>query len=191
MLIWIIFGVILLIISVGDFLFFRIENEYVLSLIILYAISCVSGVSGGNFYGGLLAATVTFFVAFALNHFNLIGGGDVKLLFPVILFSESNLSVFLVGMSVGGVFLAIIYCLFSRQIFFIRRKIVSSLYILSRKQNKSHLLSFVLLSLSRIDKRIVALRKYTFNAMKQEIPYGVAISIGGFCVIFESCVVGW
>jgi Flp pilus assembly protein protease CpaA len=138
-----------------------------------------------------LTATITFVVTLVLNRFNLIGGGDVKLLFPMILFSESNLSIFLMGMSVGGMILAIFYLFFGRQIFFIRRKIISSLYILSKKQNKSSLLSFVLLSLSRIDRRIVALRKYTFSAMKQEIPYGVAISFGGFCVILENCVARW
>ncbi|MDR0678041.1 MAG: hypothetical protein LBF44_00720 [Holosporaceae bacterium] len=191
MLIWGVFGILLLIISVGDFLFFRIENEYIAALIVLYIISCVGGVSGNNFCNGLTAAILIFAVTLGLNRFNLIGGGDVKLLFPMTLFSESNLSTFLVGVSIGGVVLAIAYLLFSRQIFFMRRKIVGSLYIFNKKQNKSHLLSFALLSLSRIDKRIVALRKYTFNAMKQEIPYGVAISFGGFCVIYENCVVAW
>ncbi|MDR2646113.1 MAG: prepilin peptidase [Holosporaceae bacterium] len=185
------FGILLLIISIGDFLFFRIENEYVLALTILYVISCASGVSGNNFCNGFAAAIATFAVTFGLNHFNLIGGGDVKLLFPMVLFAESNLLTFLIGVSIGGVILAIVYFLFSRQIFFMRRKIICSLYIFSRKQNKSCLLNFALLSLSRIDKRIVALRKYTFNAMKQEIPYGMAISFGGFCVIYENCVARW
>jgi Flp pilus assembly protein protease CpaA len=191
LLIWSIFGILLLIISVGDFLFFRIENEYVLALIALYVISCIGGVSGNNFCDGLTAAIATFAVTFGLNRLNLIGGGDVKLLFPIVLFSESNLSTFLVGVSIGGVVLAIAYFLLSRQIFFMRRKIIGSLYTFSRKQNKSRLLNFALLSLSRIDKRIVALRRYTFNAMKQEIPYGVAISFGGFCVIYENCVARW
>ncbi|MDR0580742.1 MAG: prepilin peptidase [Holosporaceae bacterium] len=189
--IWVVFGILLLIISVGDFLFFRIENEYVLALMVLYIISCISGISGNNFCNGLTTAIVIFAVTFGLNRFNLIGGGDVKLLFPLILFSESNLSTFLIGISIGSVVLAIAYLLFSRQIFFMRRKIVGSLYIFSKKQNKPRLLNFALLSLSRIDKRIVALRKYTFNAVKREIPYGVAISFGGFCVIYENCMARW
>lgn len=185
------FGIILLIISVSDFLFFRIENEYIIALIVLYVISCISNISGSNFSGGLMVATMIFAITLFLNYFNLIGGGDVKLLVPVILFAENNLSIFLIGLSAGGLFLAIIYFFFSRQIFFVRRKIISSLYIFSRKRGKSHLLSFVLPSLSRIDKRVVSLRKYTFNTMKQEIPYGVAIAFGGFCVIFENCVTRW
>jgi Flp pilus assembly protein protease CpaA len=175
----------------GDFLFFRIENEYVLALMVLYLISYVSGVSGNNFLYGFTIAVVTFAVTLVLNYFNLIGGGDVKLLFPVILFSENDLSTFLWGISVGGAFLAMVYLFFSRQIFFIRRSLIGFLYILNKKQNKSRLLSFVLLSLSRIDKKIIALRKYRFNAMRQEIPYGIAIACGGFCVIFENLVTRW
>jgi Flp pilus assembly protein protease CpaA len=158
---------------------------------VLYIISHLIGVSGNNFFGGLLFAIVILIITLILNRFNLIGGGDVKLLFPVILLSENNLSAFLLGLSFGGVFLAIIYLLFSKQIFFFRRFLVNNLYVCSKTQNNFRLLSFVLLSLSRIDKKIVALRKYTFNAMKQEIPYGVAISCGGFCVIFENFVARW
>jgi Flp pilus assembly protein protease CpaA len=189
--VWIIFGLILVIISVSDFLFFRIENEYVMALMILYAISYLSGVSGNNFYDSLLIAFGTFFVTLILNHLNLIGGGDVKLLFPVIMLSENNLSSFWMGISVGGMILAVIYLIFSRQIFFIRRKLVRSLYILRKKQNKFRLLNFVLLSLSRIDRRIVALRKCTSNVIRQEIPYGIAISCGGFYVIFENFATRW
>jgi Flp pilus assembly protein protease CpaA len=180
------FGVILLIICVGDFLFFRIENEYVLALMVLYLISCVGGISGGNFSHGLAMAIITFLITLLLNYFHLIGGGDVKLLFPVILFSENDLSAFLWGLSIGGAFLAFVYLFFSRQIFFIRRNLIRFLYILNKKQNKSRLLSFALLSLSRIDKKIVALRKYRFSAMRQEVPYGIAIACGGFCVIVEN-----
>ncbi|MDR2158213.1 MAG: prepilin peptidase [Holosporaceae bacterium] len=188
---WVAFGLILLIISAGDFLFFRIENEYVLSLMVLYAISYMLGVSGRNFTEGLVVAVATFVITLALNRFNLIGGGDVKLLFPVILFSENNISNFLVGISVGGVVLAAMYLIFSRQIFFIRRNLVRYLYAFNEKQKKSSLLRFVLLSLSRIDRRIVALSRYKFDAMRQEIPYGIAISCGGFCVIFENLAAGW
>ncbi|MDR1334091.1 MAG: hypothetical protein LBJ71_02640, partial [Holosporaceae bacterium] len=77
--IWALFGIILLIISIGDFLFFRIEDEYIIALVVLYAISYVSGVLGGNFTYGLMIATITFFVTLVMNHLGLIGGGDVKM----------------------------------------------------------------------------------------------------------------
>lgn len=185
---WMLFGIILLIISIGDFLFFRIENEYVVALMVLYVISYICGVSGGNFGNGLLTAVVTFIVTLIMNHCGLIGGGDVKMLFPVILLSENNLSEFLVGISVGGLILSIIYLAFSRQIFFVRRKAVSYLCLLKRKKKKFNLLNIILLSLNRIDKRIVALKRCTFSVTRQEIPYGIAISCGGFYVIFEKLV---
>ncbi|MDR2067951.1 MAG: hypothetical protein LBP41_03115, partial [Holosporaceae bacterium] len=58
--IWLIFGVILLIISANDFLFFRIENEYVLFLLGLYLLSCAFGISGNNFEDVLLAFAIIF-----------------------------------------------------------------------------------------------------------------------------------
>jgi Flp pilus assembly protein protease CpaA len=182
---------ILLVICVCDFVFFRIENEYVLALMALYAISWMSGISGSNFYNGLIIAIATFAGTLVLNHFNLIGGGDVKLLFPVILLSENNLSEFWIGISVGGMILAIIYLIFGRQIFFLRRSAVGFLYSLSRGRNKTQFLNFVLPSLSRIDKKVVALRRYTVNAVRQEIPYGIAIACGGFYVIFENLLARW
>jgi Flp pilus assembly protein protease CpaA len=172
-------------------MFFRIENEYVLALMILYILSFVSGVLGDNFGSGFSTAATTFALTLVLNRFNLIGGGDIKLLFPVILFSENYLHVFWMGMSIGGIVLAVFYLLFNHQIFFIRRSMVHSLYSLSRSRNKSRLLNFALPSLRRIDKRVVALRKYTASTARREIPYGIAISCGGFCVIFEHLLTRW
>jgi Flp pilus assembly protein protease CpaA len=186
LLIWALFGIILLIISVGDFLFFRIEDEYIIALTILYVVSCIGGISGENFTYGLTIASITFVITLVMNHLGLIGGGDVKMLFPVILLSENNLITFLFGISIGGALLSIIYLIFGRQIFFIRRKLVSHLCLFKKKKRKFNLLNIVLLSLDRIDRRIVALRTYAVGAVRQEIPYGIAISCGGFYVIVEN-----
>jgi Flp pilus assembly protein protease CpaA len=183
--VWLLFGIILLIIGIGDFLFYRIENEHVTALAILYIISCATGVSGENFYSGLAIAVATFAVTLVMNHCGLMGGGDVKMLFPVILLAESSLLTFLVGISIGGAILSVVYVVFGKRIFFFRRRVVSYLCIFKKKKNKFNLLSVVLLSLNRIDKRIVALKQYIPDVTKQEIPYGIAISCGGFCVIFE------
>jgi Flp pilus assembly protein protease CpaA len=137
-----------------------------------------------------MTAAITFVVTLVMNHCGLIGGGDVKMLFPVILLSENNLLTFLIGISVGGAVLSIIYIVFGRQIFFLRRKIVSYLCFFKKKKNKLTFLNVILLSLNRIDRRTVALRRYTFNAVKQEIPYGIAISCGGFYVILENLAAG-
>jgi Flp pilus assembly protein protease CpaA len=63
---------------------------------------------------------------------------------------------------------------------------VSHLCLFKKKKKKFNLLNIILLSLSRVDRRIVALRTYTVGAIRQEIPYGIAISCGGFYVIVEN-----
>jgi Flp pilus assembly protein protease CpaA len=178
-----------LIISINDFLFFRIENEYVLSLLALYLIAYVFGTSDYNFFKAFKLSGGVFVIAWVLNRYNLIGGGDVKLLFPLLLFAENHIQAFLFGTSMGTLFLALLYVLFHKHIFFLRRKIIISLYTFRKNRNKSILLNFVLLSLGRINKKTVALKRYVVDVMKQEIPYGIALSCGGFWVIVEDLVV--
>lgn len=183
---WCVFGIVLLIISINDFLFFRIENENVQFLLALYAISCIFGVSGSNFLFGLTIAVGIFVITWALNQYNLIGGGDVKLLFPLLLFSENNLTAFMIGVSISGLILSFIYIVFGRYIFFFRRRVVTWLYIFYKRKKKPALLNIVLLSLGRITKKAVSLKQCVISGLKQEIPYGVALSCGGFCVIVEN-----
>lgn len=182
-----VFGVILAIISVNDFLFFRIENEYVLALTILYVFSCLCGVFGQNILSGILSAVAVFTVCFVMNQYGLIGGGDVKLFVPLLLFAEDNWSTFFLGMSFGGLFLGIIYYLAPRKIFLLRRKIVLSLYILKKNHKNLWPLNFVLLSLYRISRKAVAFSRYKGDAMKQEIPYGIALACGGFSLLWDWC----
>lgn len=187
MIIAVLFGVLLLIISINDFLFFRIENEYVLALMILYIISCLCGESGQNMLSGLSTASVVFIICFFLNQRGLIGGGDVKLLVPLLLFAENNAVSFLYGTSIGGFFLGLAYVIAFRKIFFLRRKIVLSLCFFKKNHRKSRLLSFVLLSLDRISRKAVAFSRYKGNALKQEIPYGVALACGGVSLLLDWC----
>jgi Flp pilus assembly protein protease CpaA len=184
--IWCIFGIILLIISVNDFLFFRIENENIQCLIILYIISYIVGVSGSSFIFGLLTSIAGFVIALILNRYNLMGGGDVKLLFPLLLFSENNTYSFLITVSIAGIILSCIYIIFGNHIFIYRKKVISCLMNLRRPKKKFPVLNIALLSLDRISKRTVLAEKCTTSALKQEIPYGVALSCGGFCVIVEN-----
>ena len=116
----------------------------------------------------------------------MIGGDDVKFLFPLILFAEDNLDIFLIGVSVAGIVLAVIYMLFGRYIFAFRRKIVLKLLAVRKNKKKNVFLNIVLLSLSRITNRTAALTYRVTNVWRQEIPYGVALSYGGFCVILEN-----
>jgi Flp pilus assembly protein protease CpaA len=184
--IWVLFGLILLIIALNDFLFFRIEDEPVIALCVLYIISCIFSISGHNFLEGFSIALAVFVITLVLNHCDMIGGGDVKFLFPLILFAEDNLDIFLVGVSVAGILLAIIYMLFGRYIFAFRRKVVLKLLTIRKNKKKNTFLNIVLLSLSRITNRTAALTYRVKNVWRQEIPYGVALAYGGFCVILEN-----
>lgn len=185
LIIWCILGLILLIITINDFLFFRIEDENILCLLGLYIISCIFGISGSNFIFGLSIAIIVFVISWVLNQFDMIGGGDVKLMFPLLLFSENNIYEFLLGTSIAGLIISCLYIIFGRKIFLLRRKIINSLKRYKTK-NKSNFLNIVLLSLDRISIRSVSLKQYAVSAIKQEIPYGVALACGGFYVIVES-----
>lgn len=154
---------------------------------ILYIISCLCGISGQEMVSGLVTASLVFIVCFFLNQRGFIGGGDVKLLVPLLLFAENNAVSFLYGTSVGGLFLGIIYTFGFRKIFFLRRKMVLSLYLFKKNHRKSHLLSFVLLSLDRINRKAVAFSRYRGNALRQEIPYGVALACGGVSLLLDWC----
>lgn len=186
--VWLFFTAVLLLVSLNDFLFFRIENEYVLALMALYIIACICGVSGNNLPESLIVATAVTIISLILCHFDLLGGGDVKILFPLLLFAENQMSSFIMGVSVGGLIIATIYFFAGRKIFFFRRKIIFSLENLYKNRNKSILLNFTLLSFNRMTRRSVELNSFVFNSIKQEIPYGIALSCGGICVVVENLV---
>jgi Flp pilus assembly protein protease CpaA len=153
---------------------------------VLYAISIISGVSGGNFMFGISTAVVVFVITYILNRKNLIGGGDVKLLFPLLLFAESDIDGFIIGISVSGVLLSVIYILCSKKIFIFRKKAIIWLWNFYQEQKESLLFKFVLPSLGRTNKNIALAGKYQVNVWKQEIPYGIALSCGGLWVVIEN-----
>lgn len=185
MIIWLMFVTVLLLISLNDFLFFRIEDEYTLFLLGLYVVSCTLGISGHDFWNAVGIFIIIFVAALPLNHRNLIGGGDVKLLLPLLLFTEGDVLAFLLWTSVGGAILSLFYLLFRRQIFFIRRRMVVRLHATGRNRNKSSLLNIVLLSLGRVSRKVVALKYCPTHATRQEVPYGIALSFGGVYVAIE------
>ena len=181
----------MIIIGINDFLFFRIEDENIWALLALYVISCFLGISGNNLLLSLLIASSVFAVAFIMNQFNWIGGGDVKFLFPLVHFSENNLADLMLSVSVSGLILALIYLSAREKIDKLRKIIIQKI-----PRNKTWLLNITLLSLNRIEvsklvddknakpkkRRILSFK----SLMKQEIPYGVALSCGGIYVVFEN-----
>ncbi|MCR5225481.1 MAG: prepilin peptidase [Alphaproteobacteria bacterium] len=188
MVVWALFVVVLIIVSLNDFLFFRIENEYVLSLMILYIVASIFGILGNNLSETIIVAVCVLLVSIILNYYNLLGGGDVKLLFPLILLAENHLFAFLCGTSAGGLVVAVIYFFAGRKLFFFRRKIILSLNNLYKNRNKSILLNFTLLSFHRMKRKDIELDQTVFNSVRQEIPYGIALACGGFCVVVENLV---
>ena len=183
MFIWFCFAVVLVIIALNDFMFFRIENEYVLFLFLLYAVSCCFGVSGQNFAEAFKVACITFAICFVLNQFNFIGGGDVKLLVPLILFAENNLFEFIWGTALGGFVVALVYMFCGKIITNLRRRMFLTFSVLKKK--KIRFLRFVLLSLFKIRAGSVKFKVSEAGVLKQEVPYGIALSCGGLFVIFD------
>ena len=191
LIVWCAFLILMIIIGINDFLFFRIEDENIWALLALYVISCFLGISGNNLLLSLLIASSVFAVAFIMNQFNWIGGGDVKFLFPLVLFSENNLADLMLSVSVSGLILALIYLSAREKIDKLRKIIIQKI-----PRNKTWLLNITLLSLNRIEvsklvddknakpkkRRILSFK----SLMKQEIPYGVALSCGGIYVVFEN-----
>jgi Flp pilus assembly protein protease CpaA len=189
MIVWGLFGLILMLVCINDFLFFRIEDELIIALLTLYAVSCLCCISGKNIIVGSATAIIVFLITWGLNRFNFIGGGDVKLLFPLILFAENDVSSFFLTVSVAGIALCIVYMCCGRRIFLFRKKLVTNLL---RKKNTKHnpndhnILNIALLSLHRITVNSAALKRNNVAVFKQEIPYGIALSLGGFYVVFEN-----
>lgn len=177
-------SIILVIVAINDFLFFRIENEYVLALLLLYAVGYATGVMDGNLWEGLQVAMVGFIITFMLNRYGLMGGGDVKLLVPLLLLAGHNWSLFIFYVSLVGLVISIIYMLLGRRVFFIRRRLVRYLCFRKKEWKKCSLLNFALLSLNRITKRSVALRHCQGDTFSQEIPYGVALTGGSLAVVY-------
>jgi len=171
------------IVALNDFMFFRIENEYVLFLFLLYAISYCFGVSGQNFILAIETAAITFAVCFVLNQYNLIGGGDVKLLVPLILFAENDMFEFVWGTSIGGVVLALAYICCGKRIANLRKKLFE--IFSAWKKKKIRFLRFALLSLYKIKAGSVDFEVGNTGVLKREVPYGVALACGGFFVIMN------
>ena len=183
MFIWFCFAVVLIVIALNDFMFFRIENEYVLFLLLLYVVSYIFGVSGQNFAEAFGITCITFAICFILNQFNLIGGGDVKLLVPLMLFAENSMFEFIWGTAIGGLVLALIYIFCGKQLAMFRKRLF--IIFSAMKKKKIRFLRIALLSLYKIKAKSVKLEVGSTDILKQEVPYSVALSCGGFFVIFD------
>jgi prepilin peptidase CpaA len=98
-----IYGGLLLTAAYTDFRFFKIPNRIVASILILYPAYVVSSPENVAWGASLMAAGVLFVAGLFLFRFGAMGGGDVKLLVAVSLWSgfENYLTMMVVTACVG------------------------------------------------------------------------------------------
>lgn len=158
-------AVLLLWAAVSDLRTYIIPNSICFTLIALYPIYIVAGLLGGasvDWAGGVLAAAVIFSLGFALFCFGLMGGGDVKLFSAVALWTGlTALPLLFVVVGVAGG--------------------VLSLAIVGARTATLMRLPPDLRAVAYPNGRKGVLRA----AMQVSAPYGVAIAIGGFFIIYR------
>ncbi len=164
------------IIAVNDLLFFRIEDSVVVSSIILYCIFCISGITSWSLYA-LSIGSIFFISSAILNRLNMLGGGDVKLLFGIGLLVSDHMLEFFLAMSLVSVIAVSIYILFWRTIE--KYRVYYAIKIFRRKDSILKCIFFP--SACKIEKNElfsdIEKHKNSACTFKQEIPYGVILSI--------------
>lgn len=186
MIIWCLLSLILLAVCLNDFLLFRIQNEHIVWMCGLYVVSCIFGVSGHNIVLAMCFAISSCTAAFFMNKKKLIGGGDVKLLFPLIIFAENDLYLFWTGVCIGSFVIAMLYIGFSNDIVQIRTKMFKKI---SQFAIKTPILNTILLNFNKIKKVDSSFAKVV-DPFKQDVPYAIPLSTGMFFVIFERLFLG-
>lgn len=163
-------------ISLIDFIYYEIKNEHLIFLIIVIFLKIFFGIflweENFEFFATFLASFALFIFFFALNYFNYVGGGDVKLSF-------------LLGMLVGyEKFFDFVLC------FSILGGIFSLLYVIFfRGINQLRLFFHIYLKKLKLDFLFFS-RNNKFFLMKREkfsdieIPYGTVFAMSILIVMF-------
>ena len=99
------------------------------------------------------------------------------------LFAENSMFEFIWGTAIGGLVLALIYIFCGKQLAMFRKRLF--IIFSAMKKKKIRFLRIALLSLYKIKAKSVKLEVGSTDILKQEVPYGVALSCGGFFVIFD------
>ena len=166
--------ILLLIIAVNDFLFFRIEDSVNIAVVSLFGIGWLFGLLHNySIVSALSVASFCFVVSVVLNYFELLGGGDVKLLFGVGLFISGNPSIFLYALSISSLIIATAYIYKGKEIEIFRKKMAT--IVINNKTNR--ILNKILFPSAYNISEVEFLNfKQNACALKQEIPYGVILS---------------
>ena len=135
-----------------DFTTLRIPNRLPLAVALLFAAHATANPGAVDWLGGLLIAIAVFAVATTLFHFQLMGGGDVKLMAAVALWAgPQEIFGFLVVTSLAGGLLAVV------AVTRLRFAVAGAIQAMGG-------------------------RKTMEGAFGGVVPYGIAISVGGFAV---------
>lgn len=153
--------------AVSDIRFYILSNKLCLSVIVLYPIFLITLFIDGSLpsweYIGYSSAIalIAFLLLVVLFARGLIGGGDVKLIPAVLLWSgPAYFLEFLLVTSICGGFLSLIF--------------MTILFIKKRNSPKSS--DNINLSMSKSEE---------LDRQERKIPYGVAISTGGLYVAYQ------
>lgn len=173
-------SILFLIVCINDFLFFRIEDSLSVSLVVLYAIAYISGDINSSILQALSIASLCFAISVVLNHFDLLGGGDVKLLFGIGLFISDSPISFMICLSVFSLIIAAIYITCSKNIELIRQRLSKKVFHLKdtyENQMMRYLYMAIFPSAYKVTEEELSEIKQSDSIIKQEIPYGVILSL--------------
>jgi len=173
-------SILFLIVCINDFLFFRIEDSLSVSLVVLYAIAYISGDINSSILQALSIASLCFAISVVLNHFDLLGGGDVKLLFGIGLFISDSPISFMICLSVFSLIIAAIYITCSKNIELIRQRLSKTVFHLKdtyENQMMRYLYMAIFPSAYKVTEEELSEIKQSDSVIKQEIPYGVILSL--------------
>ena len=179
--------ILLLIVAINDFLFFRIEDSVNIALVVLFGIGWLFGcLPHYSIISAISVASFCFIISVILNYFELLGGGDVKLLFGIGLFISNNPSVFLYALSIFSLIIATAYIAKGDWIEIFRQKMANLALNQKNRHTVNGLLHKIIFpSAYNITEIEFQSFKQASCALKQEIPYGVILS---FSTIFAILV---
>lgn len=175
--------ILFMVICVNDFLFFRIENSVVVGVIVYYCLLLISGKMECSILYSISIASFLFVVSLILNHFDLLGGGDVKLLFGIGLLIPSRLFEFFCALSIMSMLMIFMYSFCNKKIGKIRAYYAIKVFRLKNQFIKKICFPSVMeITRGELMKDLKFL-KHNNSILKQEIPYGVILSIGSITSI--------
>ena len=173
-------SILFLIVCINDFLFFRIEDSLSVSLVVLYTIAYISGDVSASIFQALSIASLCFVVSVILNHFDLLGGGDVKLLFGIGLFIAEDPMSFMICLSGFSLIIAAIYMTCSKAMELHRQRL-SQLVLHLKDKYEDKLLRYLCMAIFpsayKVTSEELSEIKQSDSLIKQEIPYGIILSL--------------